>query len=131
MAQATEDEGAEHRRLAFLLFKKAGERKFAPIGREEATQLLGKMEHACMGMGSSNLLVPQEALQEAGVDVEVWKKAEFREVPRNGRPYFEVPAMTADLGVLPVLRLLSGGVEKEMAEIDKRRLSSRDTPAER
>ena len=121
MPSETDDEERQQRRLSFLLLKKAGERKFTPIGREEATQLLGQLESVYMGLGSSNLLVPKEALTAAGVDTQVWEKADLREVRRKGKDYFEVPSLMADLGFMPVLRVLSKGVEAEMAQIEKTR----------
>jgi hypothetical protein len=120
MADALDDKERQMRRMAFLLLKKADERRFTPIGREAATQLMAEIIHVPAGQGSFNLVVPKDALVTAGIDPEIWRKAELREVHYKEKDGFEVPALFGDIGLLPVLTILGQGVEKEMMELAKR-----------
>lgn len=95
-----------------------GGEELRPIGREAARALLDAvtLKRAAGKRGGIKLLVTQEALENAGVDVaRLWKPRDFKEIQHDKTRSFEVPDPMAGALVMQLAALAEYDQQEKIA----------------
>lgn len=61
------------------------------IQKAAATQLLAQIDSMPMGLGSSSLLVPVDAIKTAGLRAGLWEEEGFSILSHKGQPCYSIP----------------------------------------
>lgn len=107
---STDDRSPEEKETALLatfLISKRADGTLAPLDAAAAGQLLGKIDSYATGQGAFNLLVPQTALQHAGLAREGWEKAAKLTTLNDGSAAYDLDYMTS-VDLLGRLEFTSG-----------------------